>query len=80
MMAADKKKIANVIFNQRLKESKVNDLEYSPRPGIEAAAREMIAAIKEENAASLANALESFAEIISQKDDYKTENEIIIKG
>jgi len=80
MLAADKKKIASVIFEQKLKEKPVQDLEYSARPGIEAVAREMVAAFKDGNAASLANALESFAEMIKQQDDYKSENTITIKG
>lgn len=80
MLAEDKKKIANVIYSQRLKEKKVNDLEYSARPGIEACAREIIAAVKEDDAGSLASAIESLLEIASQKADYSTKNKITIES
>lgn len=76
----NKKKIANVIFEQRLKERDVPDVEYSPRPGIEAVARDIISASKEGDVESLASALEAFAELIRAKDDYKPTNQITIES
>lgn len=78
MCLQDKKKMANVIYKQSFKEAPVDDLEYSPRMGIEACAKDMMSAFQAGDEKMLADVLESFLEISKGQEDYKKENSVTV--
>lgn len=68
-MANDKRKIAQTIVSQFVKKD-VSDISYDSSLGFEACARDIMKAIKEDNAILLAQALKSMCEIMKQQDSY----------
>ncbi len=76
MLAEDKRKIANIIYSQTIKDDQVEELEHHSDYAIEAIAQEMLTAFNENDANGLVVALKSFCDIIKDDDNYKKNEEL----
>jgi hypothetical protein len=69
MNGNDKRKIAQTIVKQMVP-TEVADVEYDASLGFEACARDIMKAIKEDNAVLLGRALKSLGDMIHEKSNY----------